>query len=208
MKSIVSLICIFCSSMLIAQSSEQSFNQLVQGNKRFIQGQTQAAKENQSARVASIDSQSPVAVVVACADSRVAPEIIFDQHIGELFVVRVAGNVIGPYEMESIEFAVDQLQTPCVIVMGHQNCGAVNAVIQGQIQDIPFIAKQIKPSVIKAKASNSPNLLKTSIKMNAQKMAGSLTQSPIINQIVKQGNLKIYPAYYDFSSGQVQFLKH
>lgn len=192
---------------LQAMSPTDALNGLIQGNQRFINGQSDWPASQENLRKSQVDSQSPFAVVVACADSRVAPEIIFDQTIGELFVVRVAGNVVGPYEMESIEFAVDQLGSSCVIVLGHQNCGAVDAVVQGTTQDIPFIAKLIRPSVIQAKSENPSNLLERSIDLNALRMASKVKQSPIVNPLVQNGSVNVYAGYYDFTTGKVLLLK-
>ncbi len=197
---------LFLSSHLSALDPAQALEKLVQGNRRFQVNELACQNQTENRRQELIDNQTPFAVVVACSDSRVAPEIIFDQAIGDLFVVRVAGNVVGPFEMESIEYAVDHLGSSCIIVVGHKNCGAVEAVIQKQIQDIPYIAQMINPSVTKAKATNPPNLLKTSIEFNAEAMSQLVGESSIVKNLVSQGKVKVYSGYYDFESGAVSIL--
>ncbi len=201
------LICFtFLSCSLSALDPAGAFEKLVQGNLRFQSNTMTCQNQTENRREELIDNQAPFAVVVACSDSRVAPEIIFDQRIGDLFVVRVAGNVVGPFEMESIEYAVDHLGSSCILVVGHKNCGAVNAVIHNQIQDIPYIAQMINPSVTKAKTTNTSNLLKTSIEFNAEAMSKLVGESLIIKHFVSQGKLRVYSGYYDFESGSVDVL--
>lgn len=200
------ILSLFLPSILSALSPNAALNELIQGNKRFYTNNPRSYQDNNSSRIDDVSSQQPFAIVVACADSRVAPEIVFDQTIGTLFVIRVAGNVIGPYELESIQYAIDHLGSSCILVMGHQNCGAVDAVVQNQVQEIPFISQLIKPTVIKAKSTNTRDLLKTSIKMNAVQMTKFLKQLNPYKQKVSSGELSIYPAYYDFESGRVQIL--
>ncbi len=201
------LICLFLlSCKLSALDPTESFEKLMQGNARFQLNKLTSQDQTENRREELIDNQAPFAVIVACSDSRVAPEIIFDQAIGGLFVVRVAGNVVGPLEMESIQYAVDQLGSSCILVIGHKNCGAVNAVIHDQIQDIPYIAQMINPSVTKAKTTNPSNLLKTSIEFNAEAMSKLVGESLIIKYFVSHGKLKVYSGYYDFESGAVNIL--
>lgn len=197
---------IFLSCKLSALDPEQALEKLVQGNTRFQLNKLTSQDQTTNRREELIDNQAPFAVIVACADSRVAPEIIFDQAIGDLFVVRVAGNVVGPFEMESIQYAVDALGSSCILVVGHKNCGAVNAVVQNQIQDIPYIAQMINPSVTRAKSINPPNLLKTSIEFNAEAMSKLVGESLIIKYFISQGKVKVYSGYYDFESGAVSIL--
>lgn len=197
---------IFYSISLMAMSPKDAFNELEKGNERFRNNQSTLFSEKNKKRKSLISMQKPFAVIVACADSRVAPEIVFDQSIGDLFVVRVAGNVIGAIEMESIEYAAKYLGSSCVIVMGHQNCGAVNAAIQGQTSDVRFIAQLIKPSVTKAKNTRSRNLLETATKYNAEAMSNFVMQSEIISSLMKEGKIEVKAGYYNFDSGVVEIL--
>lgn len=188
-------------------SPNTNLKNLIQGNKRFVQGKLDHPNRTPESRKATIAQQMPFAVIVACSDSRVAPEIIFDQGIGDLFVVRVAGNVIGSIEYESIEYAVEHLKSNIIIVLGHQNCGAVAAVVEKQDGDIPAISELIEPSVKKSRKMRTSNLLKTSIELNAENMKNVLSKKPDFKQLVKNGSLEIKSAYYDLEKGTVTILK-
>ena len=124
------------------------------------------------------EGQSPYTVIVTCSDSRVVPEVIFDEGLGDLFVIRFAGNIIGSTEFESVIYAVDHLNPSIIVVMGYENCGAVNAVVQSHDQDIPAIARFIKPSVKKAKSMQTSDLLRHSVEFNALNMRAE-TRSPM-----------------------------
>lgn len=193
-------------ALSFAESPKQAFAKLKEGNQRFVEGKLEFPNQSPKARKATKLAQSPFAIIVACADSRVAPEIVFDQGIGDLFVIRVAGNVIGPYELESIQYAAKYLGSSYILVMGHQNCGAVKAVVDDAATDIPFIAQLIRPSVKKAKKSQAKDILKMSIEMNAETMVDFIMRCPEISKLQSQGKLEGSAAYYDFSTGQVKFL--
>ncbi len=192
--------------MSFAVSPSEAYSRLQKGNKRFMEGKSECSDQSPKARVALKSAQEPFAIVVACADSRVAPELLFDQSIGDLFVIRVAGNVIGPYELESVEYAIKHLHASYIVVMGHQNCGAVDAVVKNTVDDITFIAQLIRPSVQKAKKRNSKNILKLATEINAETMLDFVMRSPEISKLQSQGLVGGKAAYYDFSTGQVVFL--
>ena len=183
-----------------------ALSKLIDGNKRFQKSMSKSPNQDYYRRKSVIESQAPFAIIVACADSRVAPEILFDQGIGDLFVVRVAGNVVGPYEMESIEYAAKYLGSSIILVMGHENCGAVDAVIEGNTADIRYIAQVIKASVLRAKQSRPRDLLKKSIEINAEAMSNFVQQSDIISQLMSEGKISVRPAYYNFYTGAVELL--
>lgn len=193
-------------SLSFAESPKQAFEKLKTGNQRFVEGKLEFPNQSPKARKTTKLAQAPFAIIVACADSRVAPEIVFDQDIGDLFVIRVAGNVIGPYELESIQYAAKYLNSSYILVMGHQNCGAVKAVVDDAATDIPFIAQLIRPSVKKAKKSQAKDILKMSIEMNAETMVDFIMRCPEISKLQSQGKIEGSAAYYDFSTGQVKFL--
>lgn len=194
------------TSILYGMNPSDALQKLMDGNKRFQKNMSISPNQDRERRKSVMQSQRPFAVIVACADSRVAPEILFDQGIGDLFVVRVAGNVIGPYEMESIEYAAKYLGSSCVIVMGHENCGAVDAVIQGNTGDIRYIAQVIKASVLKAQKQKARDLLKTSIEMNAEAMSQFIQQSDIISDLMAKRKIGVRAAYYNFQTGAVELL--
>ena len=182
-------------------SADAALQELVEGNQRFVEDKPQAPYKDQNMRDVTIDGQKPFAIILGCADSRVPPEIIFDQAIGSLFVIRVAGNVNGETEAETIDYGVHFLKAPLIIVLGHQSCGAVEAVISGQAAAIPAIAKLIEPA-----AKSSQGNLVAAIKDNAKNMVENLMQDTKIAKKVSEGTLKIVPAYYSFQAGQVEFL--
>ncbi len=193
------VIALVCSSVCFA---EEPLQKLIDGNKRYVKDETTHPNRGQERRTALKSGQAPFAVIVSCADSRVAPEILFDQGVGDLFVVRVAGNVIGPIELDSIEYAVLYLGSPLVVVMGHKNCGAVDAVIEGETSDIESIAQLINPAVQRAKAGGDRDLLERATKLNAKDMVEFLRNSAAI----KKKNPTIVPAYYNIQTGEVEWL--
>lgn len=191
---------------LSALSPKEGLSSLIEGNKRFQSNKAVNPNQDFPRREALVTSQKPFAIIVACADSRVSPEILFDQGIGDLFVVRVAGNVVGPLEMESIEYAAKVLGSSCIIVMGHERCGAVQAVVQNQTADIRYISQLIRPAVIKAKGSGAKDILESSIRHNAKNVSDFIRQSPIIAELLSQNKILVQPAYYNFHTGFVELL--
>lgn len=197
-------LCIFCSASLAA--AESGLERLLQGNKRYVNDALTHPNRTSERREAIVSTQTPFATIVSCADSRVAPEILFDQGVGDLFVVRVAGNVIGPIELDSIEYSVLYLKSSVIIVMGHENCGAVDAVIKGTTKDIESVAELIEPAVLRARKSNPANLLEASVKANAINMKNHLMESPALKPFLAKKQLEIFAAYYDLNTGSVKIL--
>lgn len=152
----------------------------------------------------TVSGQTPFAVVVSCSDSRVSPEIIFDEGIGDLFVVRLAGSVVGPIARESIDFAVHHLGSSTILVLGHENCGAVDAVLHGQDKEIPEIAALISPSI--KRGSDSKESLEAAVKANAIAMRDKLAQQDDFKTLINQNKLQLYAGYYHLKSGEVEIL--
>ena len=182
---------------------DEALAKLMEGNKRFAQGMKEGLNRTPQRRKETKEAQAPFAVIVACSDSRVPPEILFDTGLGELFVVRTAGNVIGKVDMESVNFGIEALGAPIVLIMGHQNCGAVEAVISGNDADIPQIAGLIQPAATKAKQEKAKNLLEAATKFNAENGAKQLMETPEVKKKVALRELDIRAAYYDFATGKV-----
>ena len=128
---------------------KKSLNELLEGNERFVRGTLQHPRQSVERRAETAAKQQPKAAILACSDSRVSPEIIFDQGLGDIFVIRVAGNVLDDAVEGSLEYAVEGLKTPLILVMSHASCGAVNAAITSVAQDgaIGSILKKIEPAV-------------------------------------------------------------
>jgi carbonic anhydrase len=195
-------------------SADEAMRVLKAGNARYVEGKLQHPHQDRARRaLTAAQGQHPLAAVLTCSDSRAPAEIIFDQGIGDLFVVRVAGNVAATDEIGSIEYAVDVRAVPLVVVLGHTQCGAVGAVLDGTKLP-PNVAKlvaPIKPAVDKAREDNPDAdkdvLLKAAITDNVwQAMDDMLRQSPIIREKVKDGRVQVVGALYDLDSGQVQWL--
>lgn len=197
---------VFCTSLLSSLSAGEGLKRLMEGNDRYVHDKLEHPNRTSERREALVSKQEPFAVIVGCADSRVAPEILFDQGVGDLFVVRVAGNVIGPLEVESVEYAAVYLHSSIILVMGHENCGAVNAVVQGTTKDVEEIARLVQPSVDEAKKENSKDLLSSSIKKNAIHMKESLVKNPVLQKLMKEGKIEIQAAYYHLQTGAVEIL--
>lgn len=187
---------------------------LEEGNVRFQAGAPEGPRRDEARRAeTSSKGQHPYAAILSCADSRVAPEILFDAGIGDLFVVRVAGNVADTDEIGTLEYGVEHLHTPLIVVVGHGKCGAVTAVVDNAHVP-PNIAKlvdNIAPAVESTKkrfaSLKGPALIQQSIRMNVrQSMSDLLTKSEIIRQAVAQGEIKLIGAVYDLNSGSIEWM--
>lgn len=179
MRVIKCLILILFTVPLIG--TEGGLQKLIEGNARYVSGHKEPLE-----RV-----QTPFAVVVACSDSRVAPEIIFDQMLGDLFVVRVAGNVVTDSGMESINYAIDQLHASVVMVLGHKLCGAIEAVRAHMIQDIPKIASLIEPAI------KDTTTIEEAVKANVRN---------VVEKLRSQLTVQVVGGYFDFDTGKVEIL--
>ena len=193
-------------SLSAAQTPEDALKRLQAGNQRFVKEALLHPDRTADRRLTLTEGQSPYAVIVTCSDSRVVPEVIFDEGLGDLFVIRVAGNIIGLTEIESVGYAVGHLNPQIVVVMGHEKCGAVDAVVQGQTQGISTIAALIEPSVKKARSMHPRDLLRLSVELNAQKMRTLLLKSGAISKNIQAKSIAVYGAYYNLQTGLVEFL--
>jgi carbonic anhydrase len=195
-------------------SADEAARILKEGNGRYIDGKSRHPHQDRERRALTAgQGQHPLATVLTCSDSRVPAEIIFDQGIGDIFVIRVAGNVAATDEIGSIEYAVDHLGTPLVVVLGHSQCGAVTAVVDGDKlpPNIAALVAPITPAVDKAREDNPEAskdvLLNAAIKNNVwQAIADMLRASPIIREKVRDRHVRVVGALYEIDSGQVQWL--
>lgn len=188
---------------------KQALERLLKGNKRYVNNKSEHPNRSEERRKSIASKQTPYAIIVGCSDSRVSPEIIFDEGLGDLFVIRVAGNVIGPIELDSIEYAALYLNSAVILVLGHENCGAVKAVVQDKIADIEAVAELIEPAVQTAKEANTKNkrLLEQSIKNNALNMKNFLENSSNIQLLINEKKIQVRAAYYNLKTGRVELLK-
>ncbi len=179
---------------------QEALKRLMSGNARYVKDALECPNRTEDRRKAIAAKQTPFAVIIGCSDSRVASEIIFDQGVGDIFVVRVAGNIVGPVERDSIEYAIAHLHASLVLVLGHQHCGAVQAVYTKDDADIPAVAELIKPS-IQGSAS-----LEQAIKDNVKATVKQLKESPLFHPLISQKKVDVVGAYYHLESGQVELL--
>lgn len=187
---------------------------LIEGNKRFAAGRFLKKDFSEEIRLRlSTDPQRPMAVVLTCADSRVAPEVIFDQGLGDIFVVRNAGNVVDSVVLGSIEYAVDQFKIPLILVLGHEKCGAVRCAVDETetSQNIRTIMDKIMPTVKSIKSSNTnDDVEEIASKVeyeNARQSAKRILESSIISRFVEEKKVKVITAKYHLKTGKVEILK-
>ena len=186
---------------------KQALNQLMQGNQQFV-SQKRLNPHQNTIRLGEVAlEQAPFAAILGCADSRVVPEIIFDQGIGDLFTVRVAGNIAITEDIASEEYAVVELGVPLLMVLGHEGCGAVTAALKGGSYAgvIPSLVTAIAPAI--AASSTEPgDRLTNAIKANIHLQVKRLKNSKVIASAIKQGKLKVVGAYYELATGKVKLL--
>ena len=190
-------------------AADEAWQKLMDGNARFVNDEPEE-KDFVAERDAVVAGQCPFATVITCSDSRVPPEYIFDQGIGDIFVIRVAGNVIDPVVLGSIEYGVEHLNTPIFVVLGHQSCGAVTAAVQGGAEgNIESIMEEIKPAVLAAEKTGKTGdeLVDEAIDLNIDLVIEkTLEDSPITKELVEEGNLVIVGAKYYLDTGKVELV--
>lgn len=190
-----------------AQTADKSLEKLKEGNKRYIENKPAHQNQNSKRREEVAKGQKPFAVVVTCSDSRVPPEMLFDQGIGDLFVIRTAGNIVDDIGLGSIEYAVEHLHVPLVVVLGHERCGAVDATVKGG--EAPGHIKVLVANIVRAvdKArSKKGDLLENSIKQNVDNVVEQISKSkPILEEFVHTNKIKVIGARYDLDDGIVTF---
>jgi carbonic anhydrase len=189
-------------------SALEALQQLKEGNARYVFDHVEHPHEGAQRRVDLSRAQHPFALVLGCGDSRVVPELIFDQGVGDLFVLRIAGNVADDAVIASIEYAVEHLGTRLVVVLGHEKCGAVTAAIAHQPDEgkINNLLGYIEPSV-NAVLSAPGDLLTNAIQRHTQRTAQLIQKAePILSHECHTGNLLVLPAYYHLATGRVEFI--
>jgi len=208
-------------------SPDEALQKLMDGNKRYVENKlTNAAMSDSATRASLSKSQKPYAIILSCSDSRVPPELIFDKGLGEVFVVRVAGNIPDPVVLGSIEYAAEHLGSPLVMVLGHERCGAVTATVDSKGKttgsaNIDAIVKAIEPNMKlatkdcdackgekKCAETKKSEFVECVIDANAKKVAANLTKkSKILKHLVDEKKIKIVAAKYDLDDGMVTLFK-
>ncbi|MEB3277617.1 MAG: carbonic anhydrase [Lyngbya sp.] len=181
---------------------DEALQNLMEGNQRFVTNKRQNPNQSTVRLTEVAQGQNPFAAVLSCADSRVPVEIIFDQGFGDIFVVRDAGNIATPEEIGSLEFGTLVLGAKVLMVIGHQNCGAVKATIDGNAVPgkIGSIIDAIKPAI------QANQTLETAVKANVKLQIEKLKTSPVLTKLVQEGNLKIVGGYYNLETGQIELV--
>ncbi len=193
---------------LDAEPANDSLKTLMEGNQRYVSSQTVCHEDWTAQRTALAEAQAPFAIVVSCSDSRVPPEIIFDQALGRLFVVRIAGNIVDDFAIGSIEYGVNVLGAKLILVLGHANCGAVDAALKGLRFDnhIQEVLKAIEPAIRSSKEAPKKSL-EEAIKANVRHVEEMIRKSkPVLAHAIKKKSIHLYGGYYDLKSGKVELL--
>ena len=200
-------------------TAQEALTRLQEGNKRFVEGKSTYNTNDTRRRNELVDGQTPFAIILGCSDSRVPAEIVFDQGLGDLFVIRIAGNIVAPSQIGSIEFAVETFQTPLVVVLGHTRCGAVAATLNqirqtqaSRSQHLRSIVERIRPAVeplSEIRTDLTPEqLLERAIRSNIRMSVNQLRHgSSFLEEIHDSGSLWIVGAEYSLESGEVDFFE-
>jgi len=187
---------------------DQILEALVAGNKRFVENRPEAPNQNYIRLKEVSTGQKPLVSILSCADSRVPIEIIFDRGIGDLFVVRDAGNIATPEEIGSLEYGTAILGSKVLMVIGHEKCGAVKAALEGKPLpgQIGSIVAAIQPAIDRTNKNDSEEFYVETIKQNVRLQVKNLYASPLLYDLVETGKLKIVGAYYSLKTGEVTLL--
>ncbi|SHF58314.1 carbonic anhydrase [Microbulbifer donghaiensis] len=199
-------------------SAREALQRLQEGNQRFVAGrQGEHSGIDESKRKELVAGQAPFAIILGCSDSRVPAELVFDQGLGDLFVIRVAGNVVAPSQIGSIEFAAERFGTPLVVVLGHSNCGAIQATLEQLVRpqetrspNLRSIVDRIRPAVEPlldaAPSKDVDQLAPSAVRANIRASANQLRRgSQILEQLVEKNELLIVGAEYSLETGAVDF---
>lgn len=185
---------------------QDTIARLTEGNNRFVEDKLDGKLQDSNRRNELTNGQEPHTIVLSCADSRVVPELAFDAGLGELFVVRVAGNIANSSSIASMEYAVAHCGSKVIVVLGHQSCGAVTAAVNGGDNgyNLNHLLSHITPAISACgEGASVTDVIKKNASLTADEL---LTRSSIIRTAVEKGDVKILSAYYNLDSGKVDFL--
>ncbi len=194
-------------------TAEQARAQLEAGNRRCVEGKSTHGHDVEKWRERFLLKQKPFATVLGCSDSRVAPELLFDQGFGELFVIRVAGNIVAPDVVGSIQYAVEHLDNKLIVVLGHQNCGAVTAALappdetQDEPRELRKLLDQIRPAIESVdRRQERKQRVAAAVEANARASVKQLREVPSIAKAIKKKHVIVVGAVYHIDSGEITFL--
>ena len=187
-------------------SADEALNRLKAGNERFANNKVSAGKPVAARRAETAQAQHPFAIIVACADSRTAPEIVFDQNIGDLFTIRTAGNLVDDYALGSIEYAVEHLGTRLIVVLGHQRCGAVTAALSGGSAPghINSLVRDIQSAVTVSRGKEG-DALTNAIHENDAEVAAKIRKEAELGELAAQ--VRVVEGYYNLDTGKVEWTR-
>lgn len=195
-------------------SADEALQRLMDGNRRFRQGETRLPGLQRETLAGLAQGQHPFATILGCSDSRVPPEWIFDAGLGELFVVRVAGNVLSPEVAGSLQYACSHLQTPLMVVLGHEGCGAIQAALQVKYESLHQLSRiqLLVDSILPALAVVDPELppparLAQAVESNVRWTVQAILESPEGRARTAEGRVKCVGAVYGMATGRVRFLE-
>ena len=185
-------------------SIQQAIKKLEEGNLHFVNDNLESRNLQTKRRMELIDGQEPWAIILSCADSRVVPELIFDTGIGDLFVIRVAGNIANTSTIATIEYAVAHIRTPVIVVLGHENCGAVTVAMENADHgdNINHLLANIEPAKLTATDQSVNGVARQNAILTSKEL---VDKSEIIRNAKQKKALEIIPAYYHLGSGKVDF---
>jgi carbonic anhydrase len=202
----------FSGFVFAGSAGDDSLQKLMDGNKRYTTGDLAKKDLGDSKRKELTKGQKPFAIVITCSDSRVPPELLFDQGLGDIFVIRVAGNVVDPIALGSIEYGAEHLNSPLLFILGHSKCGAVQATLQAKGKpegNIGAIVKKIQPAATaaKKKGGSEDEIFEAAIKENMRNVYKDvMTKSTIIPHLAHEGKLKIVAGEYNIETGKVEMM--
>lgn len=197
--------------------ASEALERLREGNRRFVADEPSSTLQNKDRRPELVDGQEPFAIILGCSDSRVPSELVFDQGLGDLFVIRVAGNVVAPSQVASVEYCASQHGTQLVVVMGHTNCGAIDATIKQlklpldqRSENLNAIVSRIRPAVetlLETDLTNRPEeLMRAAVRSNVRACVAHLQHgSKLLEQLTNSNGLQIVGAEYCLETGVVEF---
>jgi carbonic anhydrase len=189
-------------------SADDALNRLMEGNHRFTQQQSEYPHQGLKRLQEVAYAQNPYAIILSCADSRVPAELIFDAGIGDLFDIRIAGNIVTPEVLGSIEYAVLQLNTPLIVVLGHERCGAITAAVKGGKLpgSIGTLVAAIQPGIDLGEGTSDESIEKAVVANVSYQIKTLKQNSPLIAERVLKNKLKIVGGRYDLDSGKVELI--
>jgi len=202
-------------------NADKALQTLIEGNQRYIAGTSDDAELTITTRRQSVNAgQSPFAVILGCSDSRVPVELVFNQGLGDLFVIRVAGNIAAPSQIGSVEYACQHLGTRLVVVLGHSHCGAINATVDsllGELDElspniasiVDHVSPAVHPVVMHKQYTDKDELINQAMRANVeQSVSGLQMRSPILRDMVNKNKIKIIGAEYSIETGVVDFYRY